>query len=246
MIHRVSFKASVRDAYRRGETDVVVRMSRDEIDRARAAGDRDGEVEGLVALVGVAIRAGDLSRGAHLAEAALAVAAGDERLEPRPRHALAVIARMSGDFGRASQLYRDSIDLNLRLGHLEMVNTEKHNLGFCELRLGHVARARELFEAGRERAFREGYESFVPYVCVAAAALASASGDHALAARMLAVAEGAFATLGQVADPDDATELVAVRTSAVAVLGAAAFEREYTRGREVTPRQALSEVRRSG
>jgi hypothetical protein len=239
MIHGVSFKVGVRDAFRRGETDVVVRMSRDEIDRARAVGDRDGEVEGLIALAGVAIRAGDLSRGAHLAEAALAVAAGDERLEPRPRHALAAIARMSGDFGRASELYRESIDLNLRLGHLEMVNTENHNLGFCELRLGNVARARELFEGGREWAFRDGYESFVPYVCAAGAALASASGDHPLSARMLAVADGAFAALGQVADPDDAAELVAVRTSAVAALGPAAFEREYARGRDLTPREAF-------
>ncbi|MFI5896724.1 tetratricopeptide repeat protein [Actinoplanes sp. NPDC051513] len=216
-------------------------MSQAELTRARATGDRPNEVEALYALSRVAARGGDLPGAERLAGEALVAAmrAGDRRLEERPRHVLAAVARLSGDLLRARDLYKASIALNRSLGNAETVNSEYHNLAFTELRLGNVEVARELFAAGRREVFREGWDAFVPYICVAGAALASAEGEHRRAAFMTGVADSAFAALGQVPDPDDAAELASVRAAAVDALGEEAFAAEYAQGRVVPPREAF-------
>jgi tetratricopeptide (TPR) repeat protein len=237
----MSFEDDVRATFRRGDSAEVLRMAEAEVERARAAGEPAGEVEGLYAMARVALRDDDLPRAEDLARAALEVAllSGDRRLEERPRHVLAAVARLSGDHARARDRYLASIELNEALGQPEMVNSEYHNLAFTELHLGNFDRARELFAAGRERVFREGYRSFVPYLGVAASALASAEGDHPRAARMLGFTDRAYAAVGQVADPDDALELSAVRTSAVAALGEAGYASEYAVGAAWTPAEAF-------
>lgn len=110
------------------------------------------------------------------------------------------------------------------------MNAGYHNLAFTELRLGHLERARQLFAEGRERVFRNCYRDFVPYLGVAAAALASAEGDHPTAARMIGFTDGAYATIAQVPDPDDAAELDAARAAAVTALGDADFAYAYAVG----------------
>ncbi|GLZ58507.1 MULTISPECIES: tetratricopeptide repeat protein [Micromonospora] len=237
----MSFSENVRSAFRRGETDAVVRMSEAEIERARAAGDPAGEVEARYSLARVAIRGGDLAGGEARAREALAVAlrSGDRALEERPRHVLAGVARMSGDLVRARELYRESIALNETLGQPKTVNSEYHNLAFCELGLGNLDVARTLFAENRERVFDNGWADFVPYVCVAGAALATAEGDHLRAARMIGVADAAFAALGQVPDPDDAADLARMRAAAIGALGPAAFDKEYAEGQRLDPRTAF-------
>jgi tetratricopeptide (TPR) repeat protein len=242
----MTFSDEVRSAFRRGETDLVARMSEAEIERARAAGDPAGEVEARYSLARVAIRAGDLSAGEARARDALAVAvrSGDRSLAERPRHVLAAVARMSGDLLRARELYRESIALNEALEQPRTVNSEYHNLAFCELGLGNLDAARELFAEGRERVFRAGWADFEPYVCVAGAALATAEADHFRAARMIGVADAAFAVLGQVPDPDDAADLATARAAAIEALGPATFAQEYARGRLLDPRTAFADDRR--
>ncbi|MCO1594017.1 tetratricopeptide repeat protein [Micromonospora sp. RHAY321] len=242
----MNFSENVRSAFRRGETDAVVRMSEAEIQRARAAGDPAGEVVARYSLARVAIRGGDLPGGEARAREALEVAvrSGQRSLEERPRHVLAAVARMSGDLLKARDLYRESIALNQALDHPETVNSEYHNLAFCELGLGNLDAARQLFAEGRERVFRNGWADFVPYVCVAGAALASVEGDHLRAARMIGVADAAFASLGQVPDPDDAADLAKARAAATQVLGPAAFGEEYARGQLLDPQAAFADDRR--
>ncbi|MEV1330440.1 hypothetical protein AB0J20_12790 [Micromonospora costi] len=150
---------------------------------------------------------------------------------------------MSGDFVRARDLYRESIALNEALDQPTVVNSEYHNLAFCELGLGNLDAARTLFADSRERVFRNGWADFVPYVCVADAALASAEADHARAARMIGVADAAFASLGQVPDPDDAADLARARAAAVEALGQAAFDEQYAGGRFLDPRAAFADDR---
>ena len=238
----MDFSERVRSAFRRGETDAVVRLSEAEIERARAAGDPAGEVEARYSLARVAIRAGDLPGAEARAQAALEVAlrSGDRSLQERPRHVLAAVARMSGDLARARDLYRASAALNEALGRPETVSSENHNLAFCELGLGHVEVARKLFAANRAQVFGHGWADLVPYVCLADAALAAAEGDYPRAARMSGVADAAFLALGQVPDPDDAADLAAARAAAVESLGPAAFAAEYERGRRLDPRAAFT------
>ncbi|CCH19595.1 tetratricopeptide repeat protein [Micromonospora lupini] len=239
----MSFSDDVRSAFRRGETDAVVRMSTAEIERARAVGDAASEVEARYSLARVAIRGGDLPLGEARAREALDVAlrSGDRALEERPRHVLAAVARMAGDLARARDLYRESIALNEALGQPEIVNSETHNLAFCELGLGNLAEARRLFGVSRARVFLQGWDDFVPYVGVGGAALASAEGDHPRAARMVGLADAAFAALGQVPDPDDAADLAAVRDAAIEALGPAGFAAEHERGQRLDPRTAFDD-----
>jgi hypothetical protein len=238
----MSFSDRVRSAFRRGETDAVVSMSEAEIARASAAGDPAGEVEARYSLARVAIREGDLVTGEARARKALEVAqlSGDRRLEERPRHVLAGIARMSGDLLRARDLYRASIALNEELGRPVQVNSEYHNLAFVELKLGRLDDARRLFAEGRERVFGHGWKDFVPYVCLAEAALGAAEGDFTRAALMVGVTDVAFAELGQVPDPDDAADLAAVRAAALEALGPVAYAAEYARGELTDPRAAFA------
>jgi hypothetical protein len=231
------FAEETRAAFRRGDSAAVSRLAQAEADRARSAGDADGQVEALYALARVAIRGDDLRQGEELALAALdvAVRAGDRSLEERPRHVLAAVARLSGDYVTARERYLASIRLNEELGRPEAVSSEHHNLAFTELHLGNLERARELFRRVRQ----DGYSSFLPYLCVAAAALASADGDQPLAARMAGLADAGFAAIGQVPDPDDAKELASARTAAQAALGRDRFEQEYAAGTVLTPDDAL-------
>ncbi|GAA2216036.1 hypothetical protein GCM10009850_115050 [Nonomuraea monospora] len=80
----------------------------------------------------VALRQDDLPGAERLAREALAVAphSGDRRLEERPRHVLAAVARMSGDYRQAREQYLASIELNVALGQTEFVHSEYHNLAF--------------------------------------------------------------------------------------------------------------------
>lgn len=233
------FSGHVRGAFRRGDNDLVVRMSRSTIERG---GDPALEVEARYSLARVAIRGGDLALGADRAREALdvAVRAGDRRLEERPRHVLAAVARMSGDFAGARELYRASIALNEELGQPAIVNSELHNLAFCELKLGNVDTARELFATSRERVFAHGWDDFVPYVCLAGAALAVADKDHLLGALLIGVTDAAFAALGQIPDPDDAADLAELRDAVIAALGAGRFEERYAEGRAADPRAVFA------
>jgi tetratricopeptide (TPR) repeat protein len=237
----MGFQDDIRAAFRRGDSAAVVRMAQAEIERARARQDPAGEVEARYALARVALRDDDLARAEGLAQQALEVAlrSGDRRLEERPRHVLAAVARLSGDHALARDRYLASIELNRALGQPDQVGSEQHNLAFTELHLGNVDRARELFVAGRERAFHHGDRSFAPYLGIAAAALAVAEGDHARAARMTGFTERAFADLGQVPDPDDAADLSAARTAAVTALGETCFAAERTVGAAWTATEAF-------
>jgi hypothetical protein len=228
----MSFEDEVRATFRRGDSAGVRRMAGAKAEQARAGGDQAGEVEALYALARVALRGDDLREAERLARMALdaAVRSGDRRLEERPRHVLAAVARLSGDYRTARERYLAGIELNEALGQPELVNSEYHNLAFTELHLGNLDRARELFAQGRERVFREGYRSFVPYLGVAAAAMAAADGDHVRAARMIGFTDAAYAELGQVPDPDDAAELSGARASAVAALDEDGYAAAYAAG----------------
>jgi hypothetical protein len=119
-------------------------------------------------------------------------------------------------------------------------NSDLHNLAFRELRLGNLDRARELFTRARQQVFQNGWNGFVPYVCVAAAALATAEGDHRRAALLAGVADAAFTAVGQVPDPEDDIGLGRVREAATDALGPAVFAAEYACGRALDPRVAFS------
>lgn len=127
------------------------------------------------------------------------------------------------------------------LGRAVAANAELHRVAFRELHLGNLHRAGALFASGRQQVFANGWDGFVPYVCVAGAALASAEGDHRRAAILAGVAHTAFVELGQVPDPGDDVELASVRDASTAALGRAGFAAAYAIGQTLDPRTAFAE-----
>lgn len=231
----------LRAVFRRGDDAEVLRLSDVALADARASGDVAGEVESLYAQARVALRRNDVTQASVIAQRALdvAVRAGDRRLEERPRHVLAAAARLSGDFAGARELYLASIELNRSLGLPRQVRSESYNLAFTELRLGHDERARELLAVISNDVLAEGDTEFMPYLGIAAAAIASSRGDHVLTARLIGFTEHAFSRLEQVPDPDDAQEVAAIRDATTSFLGYRQFETEARAGSEWTPEQAL-------
>ena len=84
------FAAEIRATFRTGDDAAVTRMARAEIERARAAGEPAGEVEGRYALARVALRGGDLARAEELASSALEVALRSGDRSPGAGGAVAV------------------------------------------------------------------------------------------------------------------------------------------------------------
>ncbi|RSM51352.1 hypothetical protein DMB66_42030 [Actinoplanes sp. ATCC 53533] len=236
----MKFQDTVHATLRCGDSGAVLRMAEAERLRARVAGDPAGEVVAIDAMTRVALRGEDLARAEELALEALGVAvgSGDRRLEERPRHVLAAVAHLSGDYRTAHERYLASIELYESLGQPEMVNSERHNLAFIELRLGNRDRARRLFAAVREWVFRAGHRSFVPHLGVAAAVMASADGEHQRAARMIGFTDRADA-IARLPDPDETVDLSRARSAAVAALGAERFAVEYAAGAILSPEEAF-------
>jgi hypothetical protein len=237
-----SFIEEMRSAFRSGETDAVERMSRAELARARDSGDPEGEINALYGLAAVAMRAHDFSRTRQLGEEALAVAlrSGDRRLEGAPRHMLAGAARMAGDFPAARVLYEESIALNDYLGNERGAVSEQHNLGWMEMQMNNIGRARELFTAVRLYVTQNRYRQFIPYAALDAAAIAAADGAYRQATQLLAVVATALGEDGQLLDPDDAIEQASLRDRLVTKLGRDIFNTEYSNAAGLRPLEAIS------
>jgi len=231
-MYHMAFRDEAFAAFRRGEPEVVARMSRAELDRARASGDIAGEVEALCMQARVALCGDDLATAGDLATEALSVAgrADDVGLGRGPIHVLAALARMSGDLGLARIRYGESIELCESLGLADLVVSEQHNLAYVELHAGNVAQARHLFDTVRRKAVAQGIASLLPYVAIAAAVVADIDGDHERGAELLAVADKMLRERGEVLDPDDAGEREVLRNRLVTALGQAEFDAHYASG----------------
>ncbi|MFE1521237.1 hypothetical protein ACFW9I_31075 [[Kitasatospora] papulosa] len=190
-----------RATFRRGDTDAMRRMADAEVKRSRAVGVAAGEVEGVYGLARVALRGKGLEQATGLAQRAPTVAqrAGERRLEERPRHVLAAVARLSSDHTRARDLYEVGIEPDGALGLDERVHSECQNSALVEMNLGTVERARRLIAESRDRVFQGGCRDFLRYLERLTAppgtrwcALASADGHMTLAARLIGFTDQAL------------------------------------------------------
>jgi hypothetical protein len=224
-----------RAAFRRGEMKTAKSASQQELIRARAAGDTQGEVSALCMLARVALRVGDMSLAAGPAAEARSQAriARDMWLEREPVHLLAGLARMSGDLAGARSLHHEGIVMIHAFGKARMLVPERYSLGFVELRSGRVNLARDLFALAREGTFHWGLASTVPVAVLSSADMASAEADDRRAVQCRAVLGRVLAESFQLLDPDDAAEEKALRAHSIRCLGQQAFDVEYTAGTEL-------------
>jgi len=199
-------------AFRQGDRDGSLARNEEALEVARAACDVGAESLALVGLSRVAFRDGRYGDVVALARDARTLAGGDPDAQVWPLHMEAAGTRLSGDYGGARVLYRQSIDLNRSLGDRDLETMELHNLAHVELHRGDVAAAEQLLAGWRERT--AGSEA--PYdramAALNQAALAAAHGELRRAAGRLARAESRLAEAGIVLDPDDAFEVEQLRS----------------------------------
>jgi tetratricopeptide (TPR) repeat protein len=205
-------------AFRSGDTGLAEEFALELLGESSDDDDVVGRVDGLCMLARIALRRGELWRVSSLADSAWGAALGarspreEMMLKRMPIHLLAVGARMSGEYAEARLLYRESINLNRELGENRMVAAEHRNLAYVELHDGHLDRARELFASAVELARAAKYDALEPFLLQDAAVLALEDGDRDRAAELLVDTQAAFASAGQVPDPDDAAELEALQS----------------------------------
>jgi len=127
-------------------------------------------------------------------------AGDDERSLERNEEALR-IAREEGDVRGECE----SLELNASRGNAAWVAMEQHNLGWVELRLGHVDEAEARF---RERDAQVGGDAYGDaWTNLNWAAVALARGQASEASTRFAAGARALEELGAALDPDDRSEL---------------------------------------
>jgi tetratricopeptide (TPR) repeat protein len=193
--------------FRLGEQRASQERNEDALAVAREVGDQEAESLALVGLSRVAFREGRHEEVVELATRArkLAARVGSEA-EAAPLHMQAAGTRLLGDYDRAAQLYRESMELARRLGNKRGVAMEQHNLAHVELHRGSVDEAARLFSARLEfaRASADPYEYTM--TALNEAALAGARRDDERARQRFAEARRLLKEHGIVLDPDDASE----------------------------------------
>jgi hypothetical protein len=113
---------------------------------------------------------------------------------------------MLGDYDGAATLFRESLELNRRIGDPGMIEVELNNLGHVELHRGDVDEAERLFAELAERGIGDD-----PYSVALAqlndAAVALARGDRERAEELLARIDAGLDRSGVELAPDDRFEL---------------------------------------
>jgi tetratricopeptide (TPR) repeat protein len=177
------------------------------LEAARASGDAEALALAHLGLSRVALDDGDYERSQALAIEARRHA---RRLGPAmgqaPLHLHAQSTRLAGDYDRAAELFRESLDLNREIGDEGMVYVELHNLGHVEIHRGDPESAARCFsELTRLASADDPYSAAM--TSLNEAALAFTRGDDARASDFLDRAETMLRDARIPAASDDRFEL---------------------------------------
>lgn len=133
-------------AFRRGDLVASRARSTAALEAARAVGDAEAELLARLGLSRVELSEHHADRAAEHARASYALAGNlGPAFGQAPLHMLAQSTRLLGLDDEAAKHFRESLELNRRIGDAGMVLVELHNLGHVELRLGHVDSAEQAF-----------------------------------------------------------------------------------------------------
>ena len=126
-------------AHRAGDIDESHRLNEEALDLADTPGTTTLAHLGLSR---VAAERGDAEEALrHALEAREAAAALGESMGPALLHVHATALRLRGDLDQAAELFEQSLAFNSRIGDVWMVDVERYNLGFVNLRRGDTSAA---------------------------------------------------------------------------------------------------------
>lgn len=115
--------------------------------------------------------------------------------------------RMLGNYNEAASLFRQSVELNRKIGDIGMVVAEFTNLGFVEVHLGNTDSAESSFNESEKLAPKLTDPYSQAMSLLTKGAVAFLKGDHAQARSLLAQSEKALKESGLKPGPDDGFEI---------------------------------------
>lgn len=115
--------------------------------------------------------------------------------------------RMQGNYHEAASLFRQSVELNRKIGDIGMVVAELTNLGFVEVHLGNTDSAERSFNESEKLALKLTDPYSQAMSLLTKGAVAFLKGDHAQAQSLLAQSEKVLKESGLKAGPDDGFEI---------------------------------------
>lgn len=224
--------------------DLAAPQIEDALERFRALGDRAGEARALSHRGMLAVFQGDFTaaRPQYLRALALARAAEDDDAVGRILNNLGDSYAYALEPVAARAAYEESLAFVRRLGDRQMTSNVLGSLGLVALEAGDRAAAGAAVAESAALVRALGIAYSVPTALDQLACLAAADGHGERAARLWGAAAAARAAL-EVPDPvfTDA-QLAPWRARARAEVGAAAFDRAWSVGREMRRAAALTLV----
>lgn len=138
-------------ALRQGKLEESRQRNQAALDVARSVKDPEALTLAYLGLSRVAYEDGEYERARSLSAQALQFSRSLEpSMRQAPLHIQAQATRLLGDYNQAATLFRESLDLNSRLGDQGMVGVELHNLGHVEVHRGNIDAAEHHFAKCKE------------------------------------------------------------------------------------------------
>ncbi len=229
-------------AVRRGRYREAERFAGEALSLLREGGDDQGVAVALMHLAHVAVNTDELQRAQELMTEAeqLFRALGDRRRVGFALDNRGLVELMLGDAASAVSLCAESAAIAREVGDWHALAVSLASVGLIELRRGNADAARSALGESLRLSLELGFKEEVARSLDAYALLASADGEHLLAARLLGTAEALGEALNLRLDRFEQ----AIHDEAVAAvsaqLGAQRFADELSRGRSTPMEDAVS------
>ena len=155
---------------------------------------------------------------------------------------LGELARLDGDYPKASRLYEECLSLSIEMGNRQ---TEAKSLGNLSYVTYHQGNFNQAIEYCKKAVVLIGPLQAEYASAVALAIMAGpigAKGDSKLAARLLAASEAKLDIMGARVQPADKIEIDRYKEAAMEQLGEAEFNKAWTEGQAMSFEEAVAEA----
>lgn len=237
---RASYEAAML-MFWKGDDHGSTTLHRRAVEIGRRLGDSTTEALTLCGLARIALRS-DVAEARRLCHEALASLEGtaDRLGRSSAIHVLGVAAQMAGDLHEARRLMTERIALARELGSYAGLSMEASNLSMVERQLGSLEQAEALAREALDIFWKRQDQWALPYGLNSLSAVARDRGQLERAATMIGAAEAMVEVQGAAWPPDERPHYEQTLTTLSEAMGPGDFERARTRGRSMSPAEAVA------
>lgn len=195
-------------AFRLGKIGESRKRNEEALRIAEQVKDLEAETLGHLGLSRVDFEDGNYQSGLFHASKARKLSRGlDLSFSQAPLFMEAQSRRMLGNYNEAASLFRQSVELNRKIGDTGMVVAELMNLGFVEVHIGNTDSAERSFNESDKLAPKLAGPYSQAMSLLTKGAVAFLKGDNAQARSLVAQSEKALKESGLKPGPDDGFEI---------------------------------------